>query len=106
MDVGLLILLKILILIKIKKNKDGYRLYASVILITSLISVISTVVDSKRNIIRLREMSKFEIKVNVFRGEFRVTDIENDTKQVRVHENILSKGKLVSSYNLVPGDIV
>lgn len=47
---------------------------------TSLISIISTVVDSKRNIIRLREMSKFEIKVTVFRGEFKATAIENDTK--------------------------
>ncbi len=62
--------------------------------------------DSKRNIRRLREMSKFEINVTVFRGEFRATAIENDTKQVRVHEQIMSKGKQVSSHSLVPGDII
>ena len=44
---------------------DDYRLYASVILITSLISIIITLVEAKNNMKRLREMSQFVTLVNV-----------------------------------------
>lgn len=47
---------------------DGYRIYASVILGTSLLGIIVELYTAKKNLINLRNMSKLEVTVNVFRN--------------------------------------
>lgn len=51
-------------------------------------------------------MSKFEIYVNVYRGEFNASEIEPEQKIIKVFENIMEEKKVISSYALVPGDII
>ncbi|TDL26307.1 Ca-transporting ATPase [Rickenella mellea] len=45
---------------------DNYYYYAFCIALISLISIATTLVDTKRNIARMREMSRFSCSVNVF----------------------------------------
>ncbi|KNE58820.1 HAD ATPase, P-type, family IC [Allomyces macrogynus ATCC 38327] len=47
---------------------DDYYYYASCIFILSVLSTLETLVETKRNIKRLREMSRFTCLVNVLRG--------------------------------------
>ncbi|KAJ1921579.1 hypothetical protein H4219_000617 [Mycoemilia scoparia] len=46
---------------------DDYYVYASCILLMSIISITSTLLDTRRNIRRINEMARFSCSVNVFR---------------------------------------
>ncbi|CAJ0643141.1 11436_t:CDS:10 [Entrophospora sp. SA101] len=63
---------------------DEYYYYATCIFIISAISIISTLIETKQTIARLREMSKFVCGVRIYRGGL---------------------WRHVSSENLVPGDV-
>ena len=69
---------------------DQYTVYAICILITSLISVMTSLVDLKINLSNLKKMVDYECKIVVKR-------IDTEGKQVF---------KEISSNDLVPGDII
>ncbi|KAL7752505.1 hypothetical protein RI367_002039 [Sorochytrium milnesiophthora] len=64
---------------------DDYYYYASCILFISVLSTVDALVETKRNIRRLREMSHFSCSVNVYRS---------------------SQWTRVQSDDLVPGDVI
>jgi cation-transporting ATPase 13A3/4/5 len=47
---------------------EPYYVYAGVIFVTSVISVIVTLIETRNNYIRLREMSTLKGDVNIFRN--------------------------------------
>ncbi|CAD6973738.1 unnamed protein product [Tilletia controversa] len=63
---------------------DDYYYYAFCILIISAVSITTTLVETKQTVARMREMSRFECEVRVWRG---------------------GVWKMMSSQELVPGDI-
>ena len=69
---------------------DNYYAYSTVIGVVSIYGIILTVVETRANLIRLRDMAHYEDTVNVFRGPI---------------DDPLSKKFEVSTTELVPGDI-
>lgn len=67
---------------------DGYRYYATVILVISVASAITSLVETRTNLRNVREMSNYTCPVNVLR---------------KGDENQLEE---VDSSTLVPGDVV
>ncbi|ODV98495.1 hypothetical protein PACTADRAFT_184935 [Pachysolen tannophilus NRRL Y-2460] len=63
---------------------DDYYYYAACIFLISVISIIQTLVETKKTLIRLRDLSRIKFDVRVWRNDF---------------------WKVVSSEDLVPGDI-
>ena len=67
-----------------------------------------TLVEAKQNMKALREMSYFETKVNTFRG-LQSSFLHQDTNiQAISHlsENLLQNKNVLSSFDLVPGDVI
>lgn len=67
---------------------DGYRAYASCILILSVLSATTSLIETRKNLKSIREMAMYSCPVNVMR--------EGD-------ENNL---KTIDSSELVPGDVI
>jgi cation-transporting ATPase 13A3/4/5 len=67
---------------------DAYRAYASCILILSVISATTSLIETKRNLASIRKMAQYTCDINVMR-----TGDENTLKKV-------------DSSELVPGDVV
>lgn len=63
---------------------DDYYYYASCIFLISMVSIVNTLIETKATIRRLKEISRFECDVRVWRNEF---------------------WKQISSTELVPGDV-
>jgi len=62
-----------------------YMYYASAIIIMSVLSVSAEVYETRRNLLKIREMAIYECKINIKRGE---------------------KYEEINSINLIPGDII
>jgi cation-transporting P-type ATPase 13A2 len=73
-------------------------IYATVIAIISIISVSITLYEARDSANKLREMSKFETMVNVYR-------IDQANDDISIDELIKYK-KTIKSTELVPGDVV
>lgn len=67
---------------------DGYRAYASCILIISVLSVVTSLVETVRNLSNIRTMAHYSCPVKVMRNG---------------DENNLSE---LDSTELVPGDVI
>ena len=67
---------------------DGYRLYATALLIGSVFSITFTLVETLRNLHNVRRMAKYSCEINVMRG---------------ADENNLIE---MNSSDLVPGDVI
>ena len=46
---------------------DDYEKYANVIVITTLVSLIISVYETRMNLVNIKDMAKYSLKVNVFR---------------------------------------
>ena len=68
---------------------NNYASYATVIIILTILSLIVSVWETRRNLVSLHEMSKYSCEVNVYRPDA---------------QGVLSAQKM-SSTNLVPGDL-
>ncbi|KAL4505183.1 hypothetical protein ABPG72_016250 [Tetrahymena utriculariae] len=83
---------------------EPYYYYASVILGTSLLSAIVSLIETKNNYKKLKQMSFFETSVFVFRG---IQDyIQPDGGHLKIERDIIKGKQEISSLNLVPGDII
>ncbi|KAL4494291.1 hypothetical protein ABPG73_018810 [Tetrahymena malaccensis] len=82
---------------------EPYYYYASIIFFTSALSCIVTLIETKNNYNKLREMSFFETDVFVYRGVTEYIQLEGGFIIDREIQNFKSK---VSSLDLVPGDII
>jgi cation-transporting ATPase 13A2 len=83
---------------------NDYQIYASIILFTTLLSLITTLYDSYKNMKNLRKMSFFSCEVNVFRGVKDPIYINKDKREMNPNINIYKKS--INSLDLVPGDLI
>jgi len=67
---------------------DGYRLYASCILFISVVSVVVSLVETRKNLKNIRKMAYYSCPVNVMRSS---------------NENALTQ---IESNDLIPGDVI
>ncbi|KAL4462589.1 hypothetical protein ABPG74_000419 [Tetrahymena malaccensis] len=81
-----------------------YYFYASIILITSVVSAIVTLSEAKSNYKKLQEMSYFETPVFSYRYLPDKIKIENG--ELKLCEDIIKDRKQISSLHLVPGDVI
>ena len=79
---------------------EEYEFFAGIILATSLISSIITLYETKKNLNNLRKMSSFETPISVFRG------MHENLYQSPENVSLSSYKQIVSSLDLVPGDII
>ncbi|EAR98781.2 E1-E2 ATPase family protein (macronuclear) [Tetrahymena thermophila SB210] len=82
---------------------EPYYYYAGIIFFTSALSCIVTLIETKNNYKKLREMSFFETDVFVYRGISQYIKLEGGFIIDREISNYKQK---VSSLDLVPGDII
>ncbi|KAJ9123150.1 hypothetical protein QFC22_001343 [Naganishia vaughanmartiniae] len=83
---------------------DDYYYYAFAITLISAASIISTLIDTKRTIERMREMSRFTCDVRVLiDGE--CTYLVGSTTSSVAYEKAFSAGQTRNSSELIPGDI-
>jgi len=78
---------------------DTYYWYAGAILIMTIISIIAEVVETRRNLLNIREMAMYQCDVNVLRP------IESSVASQDDREQNTQFIKLLSS-SLIPGDII
>jgi cation-transporting ATPase 13A2 len=83
---------------------DEYEIYATILLISSIFSVSMSMVEGVRNQKRLREYSKFDMKVRVLRGP------EYNNWRAFNHASSASNEpfpfRMIDCVDLVPGDII
>lgn len=74
----------------------------------TVVSVVLTLKEAKDNMRNLREMSYFETKVKVYRGllEKVLHPETNPMLLSKVSENLEQKKQILSSFDLVPGDVI
>ena len=84
---------------------DAYQIYASVILVTTVISILMTLWDAYHNMKNLRKMSFYETDVFVYRGVRDYLDTSSKEK-TNIDPDISKFRKKVSSLELIPGDII
>lgn len=84
---------------------EVYYYYASVIFVTSVISIVVTLIETRNNYIKLRQMSYYETTVSVFRG-YQKGELKKQNGENQFTEEINNLKQEVSSLNLVPGDII
>lgn len=86
---------------------DHYEIYAGIIVLVSVVSVGMTLKEAKDNMRNLREMSFFETRVTVYRGlASKLQPDTNPTMTSQLAESLEAKKTVVSSFDLVPGDVV
>ncbi|EAR98775.2 E1-E2 ATPase family protein (macronuclear) [Tetrahymena thermophila SB210] len=83
---------------------EPYYYYASVIFFTSLLSAVVSLLETKNNYKKLKQMSFFETPVFVFREAAEY--IEPYEGQFKIERDIIKVKKQISSLELVPGDII
>lgn len=84
---------------------EDYYYYSTVIAGTSILSIAVALTEAKSNYSKLREMSYFETKVNVYRG-IKSKLRSKDNNNLQCDENIEQQKIEISSHDLVPGDII
>ena len=83
---------------------NDYKIYAGLIIVSSVISIATTIIESVRNMNKLKEISHFESKVNVFRGIQGM--LQKNVAAIDIDEAIMKKKQTVNSNEVVPGDII
>ncbi|EAR98784.2 E1-E2 ATPase family protein (macronuclear) [Tetrahymena thermophila SB210] len=82
---------------------EPYYYYASIIFFTSALSCIVSLIETKNNYKKLREMSFFETEVCVYRGVSCFIKLKGG---FTIDRAISNHKKKISSLDLVPGDII
>ncbi|CAG8441606.1 2748_t:CDS:10 [Diversispora eburnea] len=88
---------------------DEYYYYAICILIISVTSVTTTLIDTKKTMRRLREMSRFVCHVRVFRGGFLpgdVFEISDSNLHIYPCDAILLSGDCIVNESMLTGESV
>ena len=81
---------------------EDYFIYASVILGLSLISILSSFWDIKKNYKKIQQIAAYESNINIKRQYFHHYDDNN----IKTEGNIRKQMKTLKSYQIVPGDII
>jgi cation-transporting ATPase 13A3/4/5 len=81
-----------------------YFYYAGVIFLASFISIIVTLKEMRDNYRKMREMSAYQSEEAVFRGAGEHISIVDNA--LRLQEGIKLFRSMVSSVDLVPGDLI
>ncbi|CAD8078910.1 unnamed protein product [Paramecium primaurelia] len=82
---------------------EEYYEYAIVIFLTSIISILVQLRETKQNFAKLRQMTSQDSVENVFRGQ---NDIVIENKQIIVNKTINNNKQKLSSKAIVPGDLI
>ncbi|CAD8214246.1 unnamed protein product [Paramecium octaurelia] len=82
---------------------EEYYEYAVVIFLTSVISILVQLRETKLNFAKLRQMTSQDSVENVFRGQ---NDIVIQNKEIIVNKTVTNNKQKLSSKAIVPGDLI
>lgn len=76
---------------------ESYQIYTSVLLLVTFVYLIFDIYENINNMRKIQKISYYEAEVAVFRRQ---------TRNTLTLENIKNNIKKISSFNLVPGDVI